>query len=580
MKRLFFAAIFLFTAAAALLAQATAPSADINKALRVGTSEDLDTTSPFLAYERAATELYLLVYDSLTSFDKDLEPAPGLADSWELSADKLVWTFKLHPGVKWSDGKPFTSKDVKFTYETVAASELGLYYGFLDGIEAIETPDDLTVVIHTEGPKANLLQNPTPILPEHVWRAGVGQLETFDDPALVGTGPFRFVEWKKGQYFSVTANPDYFRGAPKVAGVIFSIFANRETLAQSLINGEIDVALNLYPDQIAQLQKSKDIDIRSYAANGFTQMTINCWDDPASKGERVLLDKRVRQAIDMAINREDLVTIAFNGGGFPATTLIPPATPFWHWEPTGEAKRGFDPAKAGALLDKAGYSRKDAAGMRLRPDGKPLSFRLVCRSENPREVKAGQMIQGYLRDVGVGIELSTVDDGALSDMITASDFDLFIWGWGGDVDPTTLLSLLTTDQIDAVNEPKYSNPEYDELVKKQYGLLDDNARQAAVFDAQKIAWEDSPLFVICYDRDIQAYRKDKVAGFVTVADGSLLYANTNVNYLKASRIGTQGAGGTAGMIVALVVAAAAVVVLVIVLAKRGKRGGKASWDDK
>lgn len=573
MKRYFMAVVAAIAAAASLGAQTAQ-----GYTLRIGTSEDLDALSPFLAYERAATELYLLVYDSLTEFDAKLNPAPGLAESWTVSPDRLTWTFALRRGVKWSDGQPFSSKDVKFTFETVAASELGLYYGFLDGIESIETPDDHTVVITTSQPKANLLQNSTPILPEHVW-GGEKDLESFEDPMMVGTGPFRFKEWQKGQYVSLVANPDYFGGAPKVGSVVFSIFANRETMAQSLANGEIDVALNLYPDQVGQLERAGNVAVKSFAANGFTQMTINCWEDRASKGDPALLDPAVRGAIDQAINKADLVKIAFNGGGLPANSLIPPSTEFWHWSPTGGDARQYDPEAARTALDAAGYSSKDASGMRRRPNGKPLSVRLVARAENPREVKAGQMIQGYLRDVGIAVALTTLDDGALTDAIAAGDFDMFIWGWGGDVDPTTLLSILTTDQIDGTNEPRWSDAEYDKSVAEQSTLLDVNARQAAVFAAQKRAYEASPLVILSYDLDIQAWRGDLIGGLAPVSGGPIFYANTNVNYLAATPL-TEQKRGSAGLTIAIiVVAAAAVAALAFALLRRGKRG-KADWGDK
>ncbi|HSV57245.1 MAG TPA: ABC transporter substrate-binding protein, partial [Magnetospirillaceae bacterium] len=171
--------------------------------LKIGTTEDLDSLSPFTAYERAATELFLLVYDPLVAFDADLKPTPALAESWTVSPDGLEWTFRLRRGVKWSDGKPFTSGDVKFTYEAIMESGLGLYGSFLEGITEILTPDKHTVVLRTEAPKANILQNPTPILPRHVWEPGAATLETFVDPAMVGTGPFRLREWRKGEYLSL-----------------------------------------------------------------------------------------------------------------------------------------------------------------------------------------------------------------------------------------------------------------------------------------------------------------------------------------------------------------------------------------
>ena len=577
MRKFFFVIAVAVVAAASLSAQAALAQ---GYTLRIGTSEDLDALSPFLAYERAATELYLMVYDSLTGFDAELEPTPGLAESWSVSDDSLTWTFKLRKGVSWSDGEPFTAEDVKFTYETMAASELGLYYGFLSGVESIETPDDHTVVIRTDRPKANLLQNPTPILPEHVWKDGVDDLEAFEDAAVVGTGPFRFKEWQKGQYISLVANPDYFGGAPKVGSAVFSIYANRETMAQSLANGEIDVALNLYPDQVAQLERAGNVTIITYAANGFTQMTINCWDDPASGGDPALMDARVRRAVDQAINKRDLVDIAFSKGGFPADSLIPPATAYWHWTPSGADARPFDPAAAGRLLDEAGYGTKDAAGARLRADGTPLSIRLIARAENPREVKAGQMVQGYLRDVGIEVKLSTLDDGALSDAITAGDYDMFIWGWGGDVDPTTMLNILTTEQFDGTNEPRYSNPAYDELVSRQYTLLDPKARQEAVHAAQRIAWEDCPLSILSYDLDVQAWRNDLIEGLRPVSGGPVFYANTNVNYLTAAPVAAAKAGSSSSAVIVAIVAAVALLAVVVALVvARRKRGGKTSWDD-
>jgi peptide/nickel transport system substrate-binding protein len=580
MKKTCIAVLAVLAAAFPIAAQASADPQPIKgNVLRIGTSEDLDSLSPFNALERAATELFLLAYDSLTSFDDKLEPKADLAESWTTSADGLTWTFKLRKGIKWSDGAPFTSKDVKFTYDAVGYSGIGLYGDFLKGIKSIETPDDLTVVINTVRPKANLLQNPTPIVPEHVWKGHEKELETWVDPAMVGTGPFKFREWKKGQYYSLAANPKYFGGAPKVSGVVFSIFANRETLAQAIVNGEIDAALNLYPDQLKQIEKAGTVKAFVFSGNGFTQLALNCFSSAASKGNPVLRDKRVRQAIDTAIDRNAIVDIAFGGGGLPASTLIPPANPGWHYEPTSSELRSYSPAKAAALLDAAGFSRKGPDGTRLKQDGKPLSIRLFARSDNSREVKAAQMIEGYLKAVGIALKLSTIDDGALGDAIASSDFDMFIWGWGGDVDPTTLLAVLTTAQIDGNNETRFSDPAYDKMVDEQYSVIDSGARHKLVYEAQKLAYDEAPFVILTYDGDIQAVRMDKVRNLAPIAGGPIFYANTNVNYLRAAPV-SGGSGLAIGGIVALIVAAALVIALAIFLVRRGKKGGKISWNDK
>jgi len=568
-------------ALACLLAAAPAAAAPRGFVLKIGTSEDLDTLSPLSAAERAASELFLLTYESLVSFDEKLEPKACLAESWSVSTDFLEWTFKLRKGAQWSDGKSVTSRDVKFTYDAILGGELGMYAPFLGGITSVLAPDDSTVVIRTDSPKANMLQNPTPILPEHVWKAGAGSYESFEDPAMVGSGPFVFKEWKKGQYYSLVANPKYPLGAPKVAGVVFTVFANRETLAQALVAGEIDVALNLYPDQLPQLAKAKGVKALRFSGNGFTELAINSWEDKASKGSPFLRDKRVRQAIDHLVDRRAIVDIAFAGAGDPATALIPIATPEWHYKVPDADLRSPDQAKAAALLDAAGFSRKGADGVRLSPAGKPLALRLLVRSDNAREVKAGQMIESAFREAGIGTALTTVDDGALQAAIDAADYDLFIWGWGGDVDPTTLLALLTTSQIGGMNEPRWSNKAYDELVERQATLLDAKARRAAVFEAQKIAYEESPYVVLSYDGDIQAYREDRVTGLKQVAGGPLFYANSNLNYLAAAPAQSPASRSTP-IIGGLAAAITAVAVAINAQRKKDKKGkaGKADWDAK
>jgi peptide/nickel transport system substrate-binding protein len=565
-----------------LAARQPAADADTASILRIATSEDVDSLSPLVAYERAASELFLLTYDSLVSFDEDLEPRPDLAASWEVSEDNLTWTFHLQEGVLWHDGEPFTSADVKYTYELLMETELGMYPPFLEGISSIETPDDLTVVIGTDEPKANMLQNPTPILPMHIWgEMDLAALESFDNDAVIGTGPFKFKEWKRGQYLSLAANPDYFLTPPNIGGVVFTIFTNRDTMAQAIINNEVDVTMGLYPSQLGNLTADPNIDVYEFADNGFTQLAINCWADSASKGNPLLRDAIIRQAIDYAVDKQGIIDIAFEGSGTLATTLVSPATPFWHYEPAPEELRSFDLAKAAALLDAAGYRDTNGDGVREDAAGNPLKFRFMVRSDNTREVKAGQMIKGSLLEVGIETSLNTVDDGVLNDAIIASDYDLFIWGWGGDVDPTTILGLLTTGQIDGNNEPRYSNAEFDAAYALQMTILDEAERQAVVFQAQQIAYAEAPFVIISYDESIQAVRKDNLTNVTPVGgdEGPIIYANTNYNYLQAKMDGTGGGGGGMSSTVVVIILGALVAAAgYFFFVRRKKSGGKANWE--
>ncbi len=158
-----FVFLSIFSTGFAQTSKAEAPAT-----LRIGWSVEADSLSPFISYTQAGAEVFYLIYDSLVKFDEEFNPVGNLAETWDLSGDQLTWTFKLREGVKWHDGEPLTSEDVKLTYEYMLESGLGMYCDFVTGIESIECPDEHTVVIKTEKPKANMLMNPAPILPMHI----------------------------------------------------------------------------------------------------------------------------------------------------------------------------------------------------------------------------------------------------------------------------------------------------------------------------------------------------------------------------------------------------------------------------
>lgn len=563
---------------------------DTDNILKIGVTEEPDSLSPFIAYERGAFELFMIVYDSLICFDENLKTVPSLAESWEISSDNLTWTFHLRKDVKWHDGEPFTAKDVKFTYERMKESELGLYVDMVKDIDTIEIPDDYTIVFGTSTPKSNMLQNITPILPEHILKdISMEDLETFENESLIGTGPFKFREWKKNEYLSLDANKDYFKGAPKVDGLIFTMFANRDTMAQSVKLGEIDVALGLYKNNVKTIQEEKGTEIYEFSENGFTELAFNCWEDKASKGNPLILDKTIRQAIEYAIDKQKIIDMVYEGAGDTGTTMIPKSQKYFHYEPTAEELRNYAPDKAKELLDSADYIDRDNDGIRENKAGKKLSFKFLLRSENTLEVKAGQMIKSYLRDVGIDTVIETIDDGALNDRIfSTADYDMFIWGWGGDVDPGTLLRVLITDQIGNLNDSYYSNPDYDELVSLQSTKLDSSERQKTIWDAQKLLYEDLPYIILLYSIDLQVVRTDRITGIKPTVNGAVFYADTPYNYLNAEMAdmteeapaqaapvqNTEEKKSNVGIIITGVIIAAAVVAY---FSKKSKKSKEEEW---
>lgn len=511
--------------------------------LKIGVAEEPDSLSPLISYERFSYEIFMLIYDSLITFDENMNATPSLAKNWDVSDDNLTWTFYLRDDVKWTDGENFTSKDVKFTFELFRDSGLGMYTGIVEDIEEIEAPDDYTVVLKTALPKANMLQNITPIIPEHIWKdISEDEYEVFDNDNPVGTGPFILKEWKKNEYVSFVANKDYFKGSPKINKLIYVVYANRDTMAQSIKLGEIDAALGLYKAQVKTIEDDKNISIYDFSENGFTEIAFNCRSDGKSKGNPLILDKRIRQAIEYAMDKQKIIDMVYEGEGEIGTTMIPISQKLYHYNPTVDELRKFSPEKSKEILEKADYIDRDGDGIRENERGKKLKFKLLLRSDNVMEIKAGQMIKGYLKDVGIETDIETLDDGALTDRIyDNSDFDMFIWGWGGDVDPSTLLRVLTTSQIDNLNDSFYSNPEYDKIVNKQASIMDFDERQNYVYEAQKVLYEDLPYIILMYEKELQLVRKDRLKGLKPTVNGAIFYADTPFNYLNVSTVDAQPA---------------------------------------
>ncbi len=505
---------------------------------RIGTTTSIDTLNPLSSYMQVGFEVFLLIYDPLVRYDENFESVGSLAESWTSSEDGLTWTFNLREGVIWHDGEPLTSDDVKFTYDLMMENGLGyMYSSYLTGISAIECPDEKTVVIKTEEPKANMLMNTTPILPQHIWsEIDTEELELYTNASPVGTGPFKFDSSSEG-VIKLVKNDAYFGTVPAMDECVFVSYSNTDTMAQALSLGEIDGAFNIGYAQKKQLDADENVTLISGEIPGFTQIGVNVWTDPASKGNPLLKDKAIRQAIDCAIDKQKMIDMVYGGEGSVGTTLLNPGQ-FYHYEPTAEELRSYNIEKANARLDQAGYMDTDGDGIREASNGSKLEFSLITIADNSDEIKAGQLIVSDCEKIGIGIKNETMDDGALYDKIISGDFDLFIWGWGGDIDPSVILELLTTGQIGANNEPHFSNAEYDALFLEQATMMDEKERQAAVFEMQRIAYDEAPYIILLYDNNLQAIRSDRWTGFKQIpAETGLFFLNINFdNYINIKPI--------------------------------------------
>ncbi len=583
------AAVLSGLGATVAMAQASPSPGSEPLTLRVGWTNDLTNLNIFLGgLSPSDFEIYQLDYDFLVGLDAaTLEPKPALAKSWDVSDDGLVWTFHLRPGVTWSDGVPFTAKDVVFTINFIVDQGSNYYSPNVRLIDKAVVIDDQTVEVRCTKPKADMLGMGLLILPEHVWaKVGNNAFTKFQNPApVVGTGPFQVVEWKRGDYVRLKANKNYWGGAPKADELLFTYYTNPDSMVLDLQSGKQDVSTNV-PD--AQFKKlGGDSTLAVIAANqGFVeQLFFNCYQDAASKGAPVLRDPAFRRALNYAVDKQKLVALAFSGLAAPGTTVIPPGyTAFpWHWDPGADAYP-FDLEKAAEALDAAGYRDTDGDGVR-EADGKPIRLRLLARSQSPGEQRAGKLIVGWFEATGIDVNLSVVDEAAYFDAIyntdksgaLAPDFDMMLYWTGSGPDPGMTLSFETSSQIGLWSVSYWGNKEYDRLWDEQSTTIDREARKAIVWQMQQLVNDESPYITVADTRVPQAYRAGDWAGWVRspAAGGVVMtwYSNgTYVDVHPATAAATAETSSSSSLPVVLAVAGVVVVIVVVLLLRR--RGGK------
>src|SRR5919112_3917317 len=558
---LLMAMISLLTGATSAGAQDSSGK-DEKLVFRVGSTNDIDGFNPFKIVEIPSYEVMGLTYDYLVDFSpKDSSPAPGLADSWETSEDGLTWTFHLNKDAKWQDGEPVTSEDVAYTFRRILEEEQGLYIDYVRQIEKIETPDKHTVVFETKDPSVQMLSMLVYILPKHIWEdVPAEETKSFENSPAIGSGPFQAVEWKEGQSVRLEANPDYFKGAPHIDEIIFQLYDNDDAMVQALKNGEVDYIQGIPINLFKSLENQEGIETNSAPDPGFTELGFNLYkpspevikefDAPKkTTGNPALLDPRVREAINWAIDEDALTEKVLQGEGVPGSTLVPPVLAKYHLKLDESELQGFDIGRSRELLKQAGWRDTDGDGV-VDKNGENLELRLFVRSEDKDSVTEGQFIEGWFEEAGIGLETRALGDTALTDAIYAADYDMFIWGWSSDADPDFILSVLTCDQIMGWSDTFWCNKDYSRMYQEQKEQLDIDERAETIKEMQRVAYEDNPYVIFYYDNQTEAWRTDKFTGWTktpTTADpGQIAYTFSNEGYLNLKPISSKDAPDSAG----------------------------------
>lgn len=462
------------------------------------------------------------IHDGLLSYDKALKPVPALAQSWSISPDGRLITFQLRPGVKWHDGKPFTSADVKFTIENILPKYNSQGQGIFGNVLTVRTPNDLTAQLVMKAPSPQLLAGlsgfVSPMLPKHIYD---GSATPNSHPAIsapIGTGPFRFVEWVKGSHVIVKRNDDYWdKGRPYLDQMIFKFIPDPSTRVIAFEKGEVDVGtLSPVPiNEMIRLSKLPQINVTS---EGFGLLSSVLYlgfnlQDPIMK------DVRVRRAMAHALDLKAMARVAWGGTVTPATSPVSDQLIPFHAK-GGLPAYPFDRKKAEALLDSAGYKR-GANGVRFAMTLDPLIF-----SENHRQT--AEFIREQLKQVGIEVTNRNQDvPSFIRRIFTDRDFQAYHHGSFNMADPVIGMQRLYNSKshvkgVAFANGSGYSNPKMDKLWEEAQTEVEPQKRFKVFTDIQKLAMEDLP-YIPLLNLHYQNILSKRVQNFD--ADGAGAYGN-------------------------------------------------------
>ena len=530
-------ACFLLLLNVNLVAGAQSPSSSGDVVLRVGVVSDLITANPFAVSAGSDWTVATTQYDMLLKFgNQDLSPVPSLATGCTHTTDYMTWTCTLRKGLKWSDGVPLTSADVAFSYRFIIDHKIPQYRSYFVSNPVFETPNATTLIWKADAPTFALNMPPWAyIVPEHIWSkynsADLKTIKAVPNVPTVASGPFVLTSWTRGQGWTMTRNPNFWGTPPTVDRIEYSLYTNQESMVQALKNGEIDIADGLTPGLFKSLAGSPNITGQQVVSDWWLNLAFNFGGQgPNADPLPALHDLVVRKAIEMAINKQAIVDKVYQGTAQPGDTIIRQASTYWHLDIPASQEIPYDPAGAIKLLTDAGYVDTNGDGIREDPKtGQELVLRIPASQDTTGAVDAGQLIAGFLKVIGIGVNLQPVTDAKMNDFWAAGNFDAYIWYWSGDPDPNYQLFVFTSAQCGAWEDGCWKDPKFDALYQAQSTTMDRAARLKIVQQAQLEAYNQIPSVVLAYPSWLEAYRNDQVTGW-TPAPGAKGYLLPTYNY--------------------------------------------------
>ena len=474
----------------------------------IGLGDNIRTIDPIgsPSVDAASERVRTLIFNSLVKKDEKFDYVGELASNIDRSSDGTVFTFTLHDGVKFHNGRVLTSEDVKYTLDLLFSSSFAKSASFFEGsgetkqsyIKSVVAPDAKTIVVTLTKPWVGLLSNlvPVPIIPKDSYES--------EKTHPVGTGPFKFLRYDNAQQVvDLEAFPEYWDGPAKIQNLRVRVISDMNALQAELRAGRVNIApmpTSLSPDAVKLLEQDPNLQVHAFPGSNVVLLTINTSSPP-------LDNVKVRQAIAYAIDRDNMIKTLLQGFATIAHSILPEGS----WAFTTGQKYSYDPTMAKKLLDEAGFKDPDGDGPRMRFD-KPIVYKVSGSSIAGRNY-AG-VIQNYLKEVGIPVEIQTPEQNTLFDELRRGNFQITYSQWvGGNQDPIFFKDLFATSEIPtqtrpARNRSRYSNKELDALLEEAVNTFDREKAKVLYAKIQDIVSRDVPVLPLWYQSNIVIAKKN------------------------------------------------------------------------
>lgn len=478
-----------------------APAAKKGGTIVLGESNDISTVNGLLTRDYPTLYITGAIFESLVGLSPiDGSIVPGLADSWDVSADGLTYTFHLNKKAKWHDGVDFTADDVAFSFDAALDPNTGTSYRTIlhDAVASYRVVDPDTFEIRARDRLVTfMLDAPATVLimPKHIWGNVGFESWSFDggstgkDPKrVVGTGPFKFKEWVQGDHVTVVRNDDYYDVVPNIDALTLQVQPNADSAVLALQNKQIDILEVIPPEQTEAVRDTPGLAVDVYNFYEYTAYMFNL--DPART--TLFTDPKVRQALFYAVDRNSITKNIFLGYGEPAVGVQPPLSPAYAPDRMTPVF-AYDPAKAKQLLAEAGWTDTNGNGI-VDKNGQEMKFELVYAGG----ATVVDQLVSYLKEAwaAIGVDMVPRATSALQNQLESHDFQMALLALPLSTDGSQTINFSCSAYDNGFNFMKFCDPQWDALDQQQRREFDPAKRRELLIEQSEIIWQQQPVGVI------------------------------------------------------------------------------------